>query len=167
MPEFLKLIPVQQALQILLSQMVVNVIPERIGFLAALGRVTAESIFSPIPLPPFPRSTVDGYAVRAADTFGASESLPTYLRVIGEIPMGSSTGFAINPGEACLIHTGGMLPDSSNAVVMIEYTQPVSGESVEIFHSVAVGENIIKIGEDVEAGQEVIPKGIENYFLVR
>ena len=93
MPEFLKLIPVQQALQILLARMVVNVIPERIGVLAALGRVTAASIFSPIPLPQFQRSTVDGYAVRATDTFGASESLPTYLRVIGEIPMGSSSGF--------------------------------------------------------------------------
>ena len=66
----------------------------------------------------------------------------------------------VNPGEACLIHTGGMLPDSSNAVVMIEYTQPVGGETVEIFHSVAVGENIIKVGEDVQAGQEVIPNGI-------
>lgn len=160
MPEFLKLTPTYQALQILLSQMEVNVIPERIQTINALGRVTVESIRSPIALPSFPRSTVDGYAVRAADTFGASESLPAYLRVIGEILMGSSPGFDISSGETGLIHTGGMLPESSNAVVMIEYTQPVGVDTVEILRSVAVGENIIKVGEDVQIGQEVIPSGM-------
>jgi molybdopterin molybdotransferase len=103
---------------------------------------------------------VDGYAVRAADTFGASESLPAYLRVIGEIMMGNPPGFDINPGETGLIHTGGMLPESSNAVVMIEYTQIVGSDTIEILRSVAVGENIIKIGEDVQTGQEVIPTGM-------
>ena len=160
MPEFLKLIPTQQALQILLSEMQIKVSREHVLAINALGRVTAESIYSPIPLPTFPRSTVDGYAVRAADTFGASESLPAYIRVIGEIHMGSSPGFDINPGETGLIHTGGMLPDSSNAVVMVEYTQQVGEDTVEILRSVAVGENIIKIGEDVQSGEEVIPSGV-------
>lgn len=160
MPEFLKLIPTQQALQILLSEMQVKVSREHVLAINALGRVTAESIYSPIPLPTFPRSTVDGYAVRAADTFGASESLPAYIRLIGEIHMGSSPGFDINPGETGLIHTGGMLPDSSNAVVMVEYTQQVGEDTVEILRSVAVGENIIKIGEDVQSGEEVIPSGV-------
>ena len=59
-----------------------------------------------------------------------------------------------------MIHTGGMLPESSNAVVMVEYTQPVTADTVEILRSVAVGENIIKIGEDVQIGQEVIPSGL-------
>ena len=122
--------------------------------------MTAESIFTPLPLPTFPRSTVDGYAVRAADTFGASESLPAYLRMIGEILMGTVPGFDINPGEAGLIHTGGMLPESSNAVVMVEYTQPVGANTVEILRPVAVGENIIKTGEDVQIGDEVIPSGV-------
>jgi len=160
MPEFLKLIPIQQALQILLSQMEVTITPERVTTLNALGRVTARFIHSPIPLPPFPRSTVDGYVVRAADTFGASESLPAYLRVNGEILMGGTPGFDINPGETGLIHTGGMLPESGNAVVMIEYTQPVSGDTVEILRSVAVGENIINVGEDVQIGEEVIHSGV-------
>jgi molybdopterin molybdotransferase len=160
MPEFLKLIPIQQALQILLSQMQVKVTRERILSINALGRVTAGSIYSPIPLPTFPRSTVDGYAVRAADSFGASESLPAYLKVIGEIHMGNSPGFDINPGETGLIHTGGMLPDSSDAVVMVEYTQPVGADTVEILRSVAVGENIIKVGEDVQTGEEVIQTGV-------
>src|SRR4030066_1661097 len=160
MPEFLKLIPVQQALQILLSQIQVKILPERVATVNSLGRVTAESTYSPLHLPSFPRSTVDGYAVRAADTFGASESLPAYLRVIGEILMGSSPGFDINSGETGVIHTGGMLPESSNAVVMIEYTQPVGADTVEILRSVAVGENIIKVGEDVQPGEEVIPAGV-------
>ncbi len=160
MPEFLKLIPIQQALHTLLSQMHVNVTAESVPTLEALGRVTAQSINSPIPLPTFPRSTVDGYAVRASDTFGASESMPAYLRVNGEILMGNSPSFDINQGETALIHTGGMLPESSNAVVMIEYTQPVGADTIEILRSVAAGENIIKVGEDVKPGEEVIPSGV-------
>src|SRR4030042_6922997 len=160
MPEFLKLTPTYQALQILLTEMECNVIPERIQTINALGRVTVESIRSPIALPSFPRSTVDGYAVSAADTFGASESLPAYLKIIGEILMGDAPGFDINPGETGLIHTGGMLPESSNAVVMIEYTQLAGADTVEILRPVAVGENIIKIGEDVHIGDEGIPSGV-------
>jgi len=160
MPEFLKLTPVPDALQILLSQMNAQVTSEGVATLNSLGRVTTRPINSPLPLPPFPRATVDGYAVRAADTFGASESLPAYLRVIGEVLMGTSPGFDINPGEAGLIHTGGMLPESCNAVVMVEYTQAVSSDTVEILRSVAVGENIIAVGEDVKNGQEVIPAGV-------
>jgi molybdopterin molybdotransferase len=160
MPEFLKLIPTPQALQILLSQLEVNVVSERVHILDALSRVSVESIRSPIPLPQFPRSTVDGYAVRAADTFGASESLPAYLKIIGEIQMGSEPGFDIHQGEAGLIHTGGMLPPSCNAVVMLEYSQSIDSTTVELSKSVAVGENIIKVGEDVQVGEEVIRPGM-------
>jgi molybdopterin molybdotransferase len=158
MPEFLKLTPVQDALQILLSQMNVQVTSEKVATLNSLGRVTTRPINSPLPLPPFPRATVDGYAVRAADTFGASESLPAYLRVIGEILMGASPFFDINAGEAGLIHTGGMLPESCNAVVMVEYTQAVRSETVECLRSGAVGVNIIAV-ERMKTGQEVIPLG--------
>jgi molybdopterin molybdotransferase len=80
--------------------------------------------------------------------------------VIGEILMGNKPGFDINPGEVGLIHTGGMLPESSNAVVMIEYTQTLGADNVEILRSVAVGENIIKVGEDVQIGEQVIPSGV-------
>ncbi len=160
MPEFLKLIPIPQALQILLSNLDVKVNPEKVKTIDALGRVTASSIYSPIPMPPFPRSTVDGYAVRAADTFGASEILPAYLSLIGEIHMGSSPEFDINRGEAGLIHTGGMLPNSADAVVMLEYTQAVGADTVEIMRPVAISENIIKVGEDVRLGEEVISAGM-------
>jgi molybdopterin molybdotransferase len=160
MPEFLKLIPIQQALQTLLSNLEARAKVEQVRTIEALGRVTAESIRSPIALPSFTRSTVDGYAVRAADTFGASESLPAYLRLIGEIHMGSAPGFDINSGEAGLIHTGGMLPGSSNAVVMLEYTQTVGADTVEILRPVALAENIIKVGEDVQVGEDVIQAGV-------
>ena len=160
MPEFLKLIPIQQALQSLLSHLEGSVSKERVQTIDALGRVTAESICSPIPLPPFPRSTVDGYAVRAADTFGASESLPAYLRLVGEVHMGASPDFDIQAGETGVIHTGGMLPNSCNAVVMMEYTQTVGQDMIEILRSVATGENIIKVGEDVQTGEEVIRSGV-------
>jgi len=160
MPEFLKLIPAQQALEILLSHVEVKENKERVKTIDSLGRVTAQTISSPIPLPPFPRSTVDGYAVRAADTFGASDSLPAYLNLIGEVNMGSAVDFDISQGEAAIIHTGGMLPGSCNAVVMVEYTQSVNENTVEIFRSVAPGENIIKVGEDVFVGEEVIKCGV-------
>lgn len=160
MPEFLKLIPIQQALDIILSHLDSKVPSERINTIQALRRVTGQRVFSPIPLPSFPRSTVDGYAVRATDTFGASESLPAYLRLIGEIHMGKAPGFDINPGETGVIHTGGMLPTSANAVVMLEYTQAVGTDTVEILRPVAIGENIIKVGEDVQIGEEVIQAGM-------
>jgi molybdopterin molybdotransferase len=160
MPEFLELTPVQQALNTLLSHMEVSVSHEQVETIHALGRVTVRQIHSPIPLPQFPRSTVEGYAVRANDTIGASESIPAYLRVVGEIQMGGSPGFDLQPGDAGLIHTGGMLPKSCNAVVMIEYTQQVGADTVEILRSVAVGENTIKVGEDVYEGEEVIHSGV-------
>jgi molybdopterin molybdotransferase len=160
MPEFLKLIPIQQALNTLLSHIEVNISKENIQTIDALGRVTAGPIRSPIPLPPFPRSTVDGYAVSASDTFGASESLPAYLHLVGEVQMGSTPDFDIQQGETGVIHTGGMLPESCNAVVMMEYTQAVGQDTIEILRSVAAGENIIKLGEDVEIGEEVIWTGV-------
>jgi molybdopterin molybdotransferase len=112
---------------------------------------------------------VDGYAVRAKDTFGASDSLPAYLTLIGEVPMGDTPSFELDAGQCALIHTGGMLPIGADAVVMVEYTQTVGAQhrsvtanqtEIEIFKSVADGENVIRIGEDVAQGQLVIPKGI-------
>jgi len=96
---------------------------ELIDSSSSLGRVTAEDILAPHPLPEFPRSTMDGYAVRAHDTFGATDSLPSYLNLIGEVPMGDAPTFELQSGQCAVIHTGGMLPDGADAVVMLEYTQ--------------------------------------------
>jgi len=160
MPEFLELLMPEEALHKLLETLSPTPQVEEIETILALGRVTASPVFAPFPLPTFARSTVDGFAVRAADTYGASESLPAYLKVIGEVPMGASPAFSLSVGQCALIHTGGMLPAGADAVVMVEYTQAVRPEEVEILRAVAVVENVLKVGEDVSIGQEVIPAGV-------
>lgn len=103
---------------------------------------------------------MDGYAVRAEDSFGAGESLPAYFKLVGEIPMGRASGLKISRGECALIHTGGMLPEGANAVVMLENTQKARPDEIEVFKAVAVGENLILVGEDVKVGQEVFRPGV-------
>ena len=159
MPEFLELLPPEKALQHLLSVLPIQIKSEDIKTETSLKRVTAKPVFAPHPLPSFNRSTVDGYAVRAADTHGAGEALPAYMHMIDEVLMGTTPKTALEQGQCALIHTGGMIPFGADAVVMIEYTQLVKPEEVEILHSVAVGENILKVGEDVSQAQEVIPAG--------
>jgi molybdopterin molybdotransferase len=160
MPEFLTLLPPDEARALLLSHLAeLAAGSEEVAFSSALGRVLAEDIRSPHSLPDFCRSTVDGYAVRAGDTHGASDSLPAYLTLVGEVPMGDSPAFEIDAGQCALIHTGGMLPKGADAVVMLEYTQNAQKNEIEIFRSVADGENLIQIGEDVAQGQVVQNKG--------
>ncbi len=160
MPEFLQLIPPAEALSRWFSALgEPPVVCEQIDTVSALGRVTAEAVVAPHPLPEFPRSTVDGYAVRAADTFGASDGLPAYFSLAGEVPMGSRPDFNLKPGQAALIHTGGMLPENADAVVMLEFVQTTRPGEVEILRPVAPLENLIRVGEDVELGQCVIPAG--------
>lgn len=162
MPEFLTLLPPDMARSLLLSYLY----PDRLGIeseemdvAVSLGRVLAGDIRAPHPLPDFQRSTVDGYAVRARDTHGASDSLPAYLNLIGEVPMGDSPSFRLEAGQCALIHTGGMLPAGADAVVMLEYTQMARKNEIEIFRAVADGENMIRIGEDVAKGQVVQARG--------
>ena len=100
---------------------------ERIPVIDALGRVLAADLLAPHDLPSFPRSTVDGYAVAAQDTHGASDSLPAYLEVVGEVPMGQAAAVALDEGLCALVHTGGMIPAHADAVVMVEHTQRVRG----------------------------------------
>ncbi len=161
MPEFLKLVPPSEALTLLLSSLPERETPkELVETLQALGRVTAAEIKAPQPLPAFPRSTMDGYAVRAQDTFGASESMPGYLGLAGEVPMGSAATFLLESGQVASIHTGGMLPPNADAVIPVEQTQTAGIREIEILRAVAKGENVILVGEDVQEGQTVIPRGI-------
>ena len=158
--EFLSLMTPKEALRLFLQS-----IPHshkksmQINVTDSLGYVTAVPVIAQEPSPAFPKSTMDGYAVRAKDTYGASESLPAYLRIVGEIPMGKSPGFEIGELEAGLIHTGGMLPKGADAVVMVENTQIDQRGQVEIFRAVAVGENTVAVGEDVRIGETIISAG--------
>ncbi|MFN3741843.1 MAG: gephyrin-like molybdotransferase Glp [Anaerolineales bacterium] len=159
MPEFLHLLPPDEARQRLFAHLPPpSLASERLPTLDALGRVLAAPLRAPHALPSFPRASVDGYAVRARDTFGASESLPAYLTLIGEVPMGQTPAFALRPGTCALIHTGGALPEGADAVVMLEHTQSL-GDEIEVLRAVAPGENIIQPGEDVQEGEEVILPG--------
>ncbi len=159
MPEFLELLPPNTALQVLLERLPVQPTAETVPLAQALGRVTAQAVIAPHPLPTFPRSSVDGYVLRAADTYGASDSLPAYLTVIGEVPMGKSPSFQLAAGQCALIHTGGMLPQGANAAIMLEHTQLARAEEIEILRAVAPGDNLIKAGEDVQSGEKVLPVG--------
>ncbi len=161
MPQFLHLLPPSDALALLMGSLPERTPPvELVDTDQALGRVTAALVEAPEPLPAFSRSSVDGYAVRARDTFGASESLPVYLSMAGEVPMGSAPGFGLGAGQAALIHTGGMLPEGADAVVMVEYTQAARPGEVEVLRAVAPGENHLRAGEDVAAGQVVLERGV-------
>jgi molybdopterin molybdotransferase len=169
MTEFLRLMPPDEARAMLLSRMTSPLADvEILGTTQALHRVTVEEILAPHSLPEFARATVDGYALRAHDTFGASPSLPAYLKLVGEVRMGTAPRLSIATGECALIHTGGMVPAGSDAVAMLEDTQAVPIEfqaggttgEVEIFRVVAAGENVILPGEDVQAGQIVFRPGV-------
>jgi molybdopterin molybdotransferase len=157
--DFLTLVPPSLARELLLSQVQYKGDVDLIGISDSIGRICAEDILAPHPLPQFPRSTVDGYAVRAKDTFGASESSPAYTTVIDEVTMGSQPQHQVGSGEASSIHTGGMIPVGSDAVVMVENTQIARDKEIEIYRSVSTGENVISVGEDVVQGQLVLPKG--------
>ena len=168
MPEFLHLTPPREALDILLSNLEIRKPDtENLDTRLSLGRVTGEEIIAGHPLPEFPRSTVDGYAIRARDTHGSSESIPGYLTLVGEILMGTSASVEITPGTCALIHTGGMLPGGADSVVMLEDTQTVhrrgsqnpNSNEIEITRAVAEGENVLQVGEDVKAGDVVIKCG--------
>ncbi|NOX63151.1 MAG: molybdopterin molybdotransferase MoeA [Chloroflexi bacterium] len=133
--------------------------PERIPTTQALDRFLAEAPRAPHDLPEFPRSTVDGYAVRAKDTYGASPGLPAFLDIVGEVPMGERAEIEIRVGQAAIVHTGGMIPPGADAVVMIENTQMADERSIEVLGAVAVGENVIQVGEDVRKGEPILSAG--------
>jgi molybdopterin molybdotransferase len=132
---------------------------EKVSIEDSLGRVLSEDILSPTNLPEFPRSTVDGFALRAMDTYGASEKNPVILRLVGEIPMGQVSDIQAKEEEAVKVATGGMVPKGADAVEMVEYTEWVDSHTLHVFKTVSPLENVIQVGEDVKAGEIVLRKG--------
>lgn len=160
MREFLELNPLEkfwQQLEFCLEKKKLQV--EKIKLNNAAGRILAEDILSPVDLPPFSRSTVDGYAVKAADTAGASASMPTYLDIIGSIQMGQKTEIELKSGQVAAVPTGGMIPQNADAVLMIEDTEKIESKMIESFKALAVGENIVQKAEDIGAGELLFKKG--------
>ena len=159
MTEFFNVLPPTEALDTLFDHLPAIGPTSTVDTATALGLVTAAAITAPSDLPAFPRSTMDGYAVRAKDTFGASETLPSYLTVVGEIQMGCVPDVKLNAGQTTLVHTGGMIPDTADAVIMVEHTQTSREAEIEVLKSVAVGENVLKVGEDVQRDTTILQSG--------
>lgn len=124
----------------------------------ALYCVLAEDIFAKENVPNFRRSSVDGYGVKAKDTFGSSEGMPGFLNLTGEVKMGEVAAKPVKSGEAIYVPTGGMIPEGADAVVMIEHCEDISG-LLNIYQQVTPGENVISIGEDVKEGTKLLEKG--------
>ena len=158
-PEFFNVQPVGDALETLFAHWTPQPCTDHIDPRQALGCVLVEEVRSPIDLPQFRRSTVDGYAVWAADTYGASPALPAYVTVVGQVAMGEQAAVKMEAGQAAGIHTGGMLPDGADAVVMIERTQRLNEHEIEVLNPVAPGENVIQVGEDVGQGDVILAAG--------
>ncbi|HTD78057.1 MAG TPA: gephyrin-like molybdotransferase Glp [Chloroflexota bacterium] len=147
------------ALSVLLDHVPARVEMEEVPTVEALDRVLAADVHSPSDLPTFRRSTMDGFAVRAADTFGATEGLPAYLDIVDEVFMGHAPTRGLGTGQCARIATGGMLPENADAVVMVEQTQEVGPTTIEALRAVAPGENVVQIGEDVRTGDPILAAG--------
>ena len=154
---FFRVVTPQEALRLLLQ--VPPVRTERVPTVRARGRVLAEDLYSAVDLPHFHRAAMDGYAVKAKDTFGASQSLPAYLKLAGVMEMGKEAARPVATGEAIRISTGGMMPPESDAVVMVEYADEVEGGLVEIHRGVSPWQNVIQIGDDIKKGEMVFQRG--------
>jgi len=134
-------------------------LPERVRIEDSLHRVLSEDVVSTMNLPEFPRSTVDGFALKAKNTYGTSEKNPAILRMIGEIPMGQISDIEVGDGEAVKVATGGMVPKGADAVEMVEYTEWVDSHTLHAFKPISPLENVIQIGEDVKSGEAVLHRG--------
>ena len=132
---------------------------EDISLEQANGRRLARDFYAPENLPGFDRSTMDGYAVRARDVFGAQEASPALVECAGDCPMGAKPELTLAEGQAARIATGGMLPQGADCVVMVEYSRLAGGKLVELTRSQAPGDNVIFYNDDATAGDRLLPAG--------
>jgi molybdopterin molybdotransferase len=150
---FLQLMSVEDVLALCRRISPAPVTPtRRVALLDALGRVAAADVVSTVAVPGFARSAMDGYAVRAEDTFDASADSPVSLRVIGEVPVGAAATVTVGRREAAEIGTGGMMPEGADAVVMVEHTEQLDDQTILIIRRVAPGQNTIRADDDVRPG---------------
>lgn len=125
----------------------------------SLGYIVAADVISEIMIPQFRRSTVDGYAVVAKDTQGASDTIPVFLEMIEEVEIGEVPRLEIKAGQCTYVPTGGMIPDGADAMVMVEYSEEFAPGEMALYKSVATGSGVVQIGEDLEVGEYVVKRG--------
>jgi len=155
--EFLKVRPVKDVQDFIAALEPLGT--EVISLENAHGRVVAETVIARDPVPHFRRATMDGYAVRSRDVFGASESLPAFLSIVGSVEMGKPSACTVGTNEACAIPTGGALPDGADAVVMVEHTERLDETTIEVYKPVAPGENVLGVGDDIPEGEQILQPG--------
>jgi molybdopterin molybdotransferase len=154
---FFNVLTPEAALQELLATVPVGT--EMLATIRCRGRVLGDDLYSQVDLPHFHRAAMDGYAVKAKDTFGASATLPAYIKDAGTVEMGKAATQHLASGEAMRISTGGMLPPDCDAVVMVEYTEALGNGMVEIQRSVSPWQNVIQVGDDIRKGDLVFHHG--------
>jgi molybdopterin molybdotransferase len=150
-------IKLSDALRVVLSN-VEQVGEEFVPFDQALGRVLAEDVISGLDVPPFDRSAVDGYALRAADTFGASPTNPKKFRMVGSVRVGAAPKLQVGKGQAVKLMTGAQMPRGADAVAMVEHAKPGKGY-ISVTVPLTPGKNVSARGEDVRAGEVVLRRG--------
>jgi len=151
-------VSIDEARKLLLNHFTPKRAVEKVPIHLAAGRVLARDVYAITDVPPFDRATMDGYAVRAEDTFTAEEDSPVILKVVGVIEAGKKPEIEIDRGEAAEIATGAMMPKGANAVVMVEYTRR-RGDRIEVLKPVSPGENVMYAGSDVMAGELLVREG--------
>ncbi len=155
----LHVLSLDEARQTLLAQISPLTRTERITAADAAGRILAQSVCASADVPGFDRSSVDGLAVHAADTFGAGESLPAMLQLAGSVAMGEAPAFRLGRGECAAVPTGGALPEGADAMVMIEYVEDMGDGLRLISRPASPGDHLVLRGDDFRAGQTVLPAG--------
>lgn len=156
---YLNVVRVEEALESL-KQRFETFVPETeiVSLHSALNRIISEDLTSNEHLPAFRRSMVDGYAIIANDSYGASEQAPMLLSCVGQVEMGKPATGKVTPGQAIYVPTGGEIPEGADAMIMIEHTEAMDPD-VALYTSVSVGEHIVAVGDDVRSGSCVLKKG--------
>jgi molybdopterin molybdotransferase len=154
---FLKRTPVKTLLALIKehSQCLTS---EEILTVEGCGRILAQEIISPVNVPNFDRSAMDGYALHAESTFGASSYNPLMFRIVGEVTPGETYDKVVQSGEALSIMTGGPLPKGTNAVLMAENAELV-GDQIQVIDAVSPGKHVGLIGEDIKKNQSILKNG--------
>jgi len=157
MKEFFKVVDLDEARDH--ARRFAVVAAERVPLGTGHGRVLAADLIAEFDLPGFRRSTMDGYAVCASSTFGASGSAPALLTIVGSVEMGKEAEVTVAPGQAARILTGGMVPPGADAVVMVEHTEPIDETTIEVTRAVAPEGNVIAPADDVRRGDTLLTRG--------
>ena len=156
---FSKLTKLEDALDLLFTHIKLNPI-EEIEISDSLNRILAVNILSEIDIPPFDRSAMDGYAIKAEDSFGASTSNSKQINLIGTIEIGETSNFNLNKGEGIRISTGAPIPKGADAVIKIEDTD-IENDIITLYTSIVPGKNLSKQGEDFKKGTQILNRGID------